>query len=55
MKPVERIGSGIPPSRVSPVADRRRKPEPDQRQQREKNSPPEKSSDGHDHIIDELA
>lgn len=55
MKPVDRIGPGIPPRRISPIADKRGKPEPDQRQPREKNRPPEKSSDGRDHIIDELA
>lgn len=55
MSPVDRIGPGLPTSRIERLADKRRKPEPDQRQRREKKQPPEKNPGGHDHIIDELA
>jgi hypothetical protein len=55
MSSVDRIGPGLPTSRIERVADKRRKPDPDQRQRREKKQPPDRSSDGRDHIIDELA
>jgi len=55
MTPVDRIGPGLPPSRIERIADKRRKPEREQRQRRDNKRPPEKSSDGRDHIIDELA
>lgn len=55
MNSVDRIGSGLPPSRIGRIADKRRKPEREQRQRRENKQPPEKSSDGRNHIIDELA
>ena len=55
MNSVDRIGTGLPTRQIERITDKRRNPEPDQRQRREKKTPPDKSSDGHDHIIDELA
>ena len=55
MSPVDRIGPGLPTRRIERIADKRRKPEPDKRQRRDKKKSPEKRSDGRDHIIDELA
>jgi hypothetical protein len=55
MNSVDRIGAGLPPRQIEHVADKRRRPEPDQQKHRKNQPPPEKSSDGRDHIIDELA
>jgi hypothetical protein len=55
MSSVDRIGAGLPTRQIERINDKRRNPEPDQRQRREKKEPPERSSDGRDHIIDELA
>jgi hypothetical protein len=55
MNSVDRIGAGLPTRQLDRISDKRRDPERDQRQHREKKPPPDKSSDGRDHIIDELA
>jgi len=55
MTPVDRIGPGLPTSRIERIADKRRKPEREQKQHRENRKPPETGSDGRNHIIDELA
>lgn len=55
MNSVDRIGPGLPPTRIERIADKRRRSEPDQQQRGERKQPPDKSSDGRDHIIDELA
>lgn len=55
MNSVDRIGTGLPTRQIERITDKRRNPEPDQRQRREKKESPDKSSDGRDHIIDELA
>jgi hypothetical protein len=55
MSSVDRVGTGLPPRQIERIADKRRQAEPKQREHREKRQSPEKSSDGRDHIIDELA
>lgn len=55
MNSVDRIGTGLPTRPIERITDKRRNPEQDQRQRQEKEESPEKSSDGRDHIIDELA
>lgn len=55
MNSVDRVGSGLPTRQIERITDKRRNPEAEQRQKREKKESPDKSSDGHDHIIDELA
>jgi len=55
MTPVDRIGPGLPTSRIERIADKRRKPEREQRQRPENKKPPETGSNGRNHIIDELA
>jgi hypothetical protein len=55
MSSVDRISVGPPPRQIERITDKRRQPEQQQRERREKRGSPEKSSDGRDHIIDELA
>jgi hypothetical protein len=55
MNSVDRVGSGLPTRQIERITDKRRNPEAKQRQKREKKESPDKSSDGRDHIIDELA
>lgn len=55
MNAVDRIGAGLPTRQIERITDKRRNPEPDRQQTREKKKSPEKTSDGRDHIIDELA
>ena len=55
MSSVDRIGPGLPTSRIERIADKRRKPEREQQKRRDNKTPPEKTSDGRNHIIDELA
>jgi hypothetical protein len=55
MSSVDRIGAGLPTRQIERITDKRRTPERDQRQRPEKKPPPDRGSDGHAHIIDELA
>ena len=55
MSSVDRVSAGLPPRPIERITDQRRQPEQKQRERREQRGSPEKSSDGRDHIIDELA
>jgi len=55
MSSLDRVGAGLPPRQIERIADKRRNPEQNRHESRDKKQPPEKGSDGRDHIIDELA